>query len=706
MTQYIGRYRAEKVVGSGAFATVWLALDETLGAEVAIKVLAENWAHDEEVRRRFMEEARILWRADSDHIVRIHNVDELPDGRPYFVMDYADRGTLERRMAGRAGASRPWAVEEVVELSLAIADGLKVAHALGIVHRDLKPANVMFQSVPAHHGQPRDERLVLTDFGIAKSLARSRGTTIATGTPHYMAPEQTEGKADERSDVYAAAVIAYELLAGRVPYPYDSLRELLVAHQASPPEPIAALRPDVPAGLAAAIHRGLSMRPDDRWPDATAWAAAIAGAGAAPPPAAAAFPSDFQATVGPSALAAAAAAAAAGGAEPPPPPPPPPPRAATPPPSRARVRGRRGATATSSAPGRRLPRRRATTGADAGAGGGSRFPRWPRSPWPERSSASSSPSAAGKATRRTSPRSCSSRSPRSARIRSHPSIVPKPGDDVEIPADAELPEEIAEQIAAGGEAAGEIVDEILTGLNPEPGRSPGIDLPSLEHSEGRSRAGHERLGRRTRPLRRHAGDQRLRHRAADPLPGRERRQGPRLGEGAGDRSERDPRLPARPHRRDPAGGHPRHEPRLHERGRERDRLGPPGRHRRPRRRVRRAPRPLLLRQPTAAAPGNGRHADDQGNAVARLHHRDHRRDHPDGRRARVLDRRHPHRRLHLPPAGNARRRGDARADRARGAAGRDRDRPARNHRGAAPDRPRRRPRPPRRPRRRRRRPRP
>ena len=96
--QYIGRYRAHRIVGSGAFATVWLSEDETLNVPVAIKVLAENWAHDEEVRRRFIEEARILWNANSDHIVRIHNVDTLADGRPYFVMDFADRGTLHERM--------------------------------------------------------------------------------------------------------------------------------------------------------------------------------------------------------------------------------------------------------------------------------------------------------------------------------------------------------------------------------------------------------------------------------------------------------------------------------------------------------------------------------------------------------------------------------------------------------------------------------
>ena len=219
---YIGRYRAQKVVGSGAFATVWLAEDEALAAPVAIKVLAENWAHDEEVRKRFLEEGRILWRADSDHIVRIHNVDELPDGRPYFVMDFADRGTLHERMRGRIESGGRYTVDEAIALSLAVADGLKVAHSLGVVHRDLKPANIMFQSIPAHHGDDRDEKLILTDFGMAKSVARARGTTIATGTPYYMAPEQTEGRADERSDIYSAGVVLYELLAGRVPYPYDS----------------------------------------------------------------------------------------------------------------------------------------------------------------------------------------------------------------------------------------------------------------------------------------------------------------------------------------------------------------------------------------------------------------------------------------------------------------------------------------------------
>src|SRR4051794_17904855 len=90
----IGRYTVERLLGSGSFATVWLAYDPGLDARVALKILAENWSVDQDIRRRFLEEARILWRAQHDRIVRVHLVEELDDGRPYFVMDYADGGTL------------------------------------------------------------------------------------------------------------------------------------------------------------------------------------------------------------------------------------------------------------------------------------------------------------------------------------------------------------------------------------------------------------------------------------------------------------------------------------------------------------------------------------------------------------------------------------------------------------------------------------
>src|SRR4051812_24305544 len=164
-----GRYTGERLLGTGAFATVWLARDEALDAPVAVKVLAENWAHDADVRRRFADEARILRRLESDHIVRIYDVAELDDGRPYFVMEYGDRPDLAARISERVQGGQ-FAVDEAVAIALDIADALAVAHALDVVHRDLKPSNVLYRSVGSHLGDARDERMMLADFGIARSL--------------------------------------------------------------------------------------------------------------------------------------------------------------------------------------------------------------------------------------------------------------------------------------------------------------------------------------------------------------------------------------------------------------------------------------------------------------------------------------------------------------------------------------------------------
>lgn len=266
----IGRYNIERVLGSGSFATVWLGHDDELGVDVAIKVLADNWVHDEDVRQRFLEEARILWRAQSPNIIRIHHIDVLEDGRPYLVMALADQGSLEDRLQEKAAARRQFTVEEAVGISLEIAAGLEAAHALDIVHRDLKPSAVLFQSVPGNE----EPRVVLADFGIAKSIAKSK-TTVATGTPHYMAPEQAEGSVDQRTDVYSAGVILYEMLAGRVPYAFDSLTEVVRAQAAAPPVAIELLRPDTPPALAAAVGKALSHNPDDRFGSVGEWVAAL-----------------------------------------------------------------------------------------------------------------------------------------------------------------------------------------------------------------------------------------------------------------------------------------------------------------------------------------------------------------------------------------------------------------------------------------------
>jgi tRNA A-37 threonylcarbamoyl transferase component Bud32 len=345
----IGRYRIDRVLGSGAFATVWLGHDDELDVDVAIKILAENWVHDEDVRKRFLEEARILWRAQSPNIVRIHHIDVLDDGRPYLVMALADRGSLEDRMRERAVNRRQFTVAEAVEISLGIATGLEAAHALDIVHRDLKPSAVLFQSIPGAD----EPQLVLADFGIAKSIAQSK-TTVATGTPHYMAPEQAEGRVDQRTDVYSAAVILYELLAGRVPYAFDSLAEVIRAQATAPPVSISLLRPDTPPALGEALAKALARNPDDRFSSATEWKNALIAATTAPAPAPETAPAaapgtpepapepPLAATMTAEQFMAAQAAAAPTGSTTPPPPAPPPATGATPPPPPPSRRKKRG----------------------------------------------------------------------------------------------------------------------------------------------------------------------------------------------------------------------------------------------------------------------------------------------------------------------------------------------------------------------------
>jgi hypothetical protein len=297
----LGHFRLERILGTGGFATVWLAYDEVLDAQVAIKVLAENWAHNDEIRRRFIDEARILWHMESPHIVRVHSVDTAADGRPYFVMEYADAGSLEDRMKERSAAGRPWGIEEAVAMSVDIADGLVDAQARDIIHRDLKPSNVLFRTSPLG-----TERLLLADFGIARSLEAAGATTIAAGTPHYMAPEQTEGRADRASDVYSAAVILFELLAGRVPFPYNSVGQVIRAQITEPAPDVATLRTDVPAGLALVLTQGLRADPGERQATAEQWRAELQRASSAPPVAAAAAVglADAGATLGPEDIAA------------------------------------------------------------------------------------------------------------------------------------------------------------------------------------------------------------------------------------------------------------------------------------------------------------------------------------------------------------------------------------------------------------------
>lgn len=295
----IGRFRVERLLGSGSFATVYLAHDEDLDSTVAIKILAENWSRDEDAKRRFLSEARALRALDSDRIVRVYDIGQTDDGRPYMVTEHADRGSLAERMQARRASGGRYEIEEAVSISIEIAECLIAAHDKRIIHRDLKPSNVLFrailsddQAAMAREGKTvRAERMLLADFGIARKLEEAGGTrTMVVGTPHYMAPEQADPESaqvtDERADVYAAAVVLYELLSGAVPYPYDSIVSVVRAQQTSGPPPIRNARPEVSEVVASVLSQGLATDPAARYPSARAWRDALraaTGAGTAPP---------------------------------------------------------------------------------------------------------------------------------------------------------------------------------------------------------------------------------------------------------------------------------------------------------------------------------------------------------------------------------------------------------------------------------------
>ncbi|HET6740687.1 MAG TPA: serine/threonine-protein kinase [Kribbella sp.] len=261
----LGRYVVRRRLGSGGFATVWLAHDEQLDAEVAIKVLADNWGHDDSVRHRFLEEGRFLRRVESEHVVQVHDVGELEDGRPFLVLTYADRGTLADRLK-----QKPLPLSEAVDVVVQVGRGLQALHRRGLLHRDVKPANVLFRSTD------EGERAVLSDLGLGKSLDEVSRITMPGGTPSYVAPEQALGeRLDQRADQYSLGAVAYAALTGRSPHQVDGLGAASRVEVAPPPS---SLGFDLPSQVDAAIVRALEPDREKRWPDVQTFTKQLVGA--------------------------------------------------------------------------------------------------------------------------------------------------------------------------------------------------------------------------------------------------------------------------------------------------------------------------------------------------------------------------------------------------------------------------------------------
>jgi WD40 repeat protein len=255
----VAGYRLEAQVGAGGFAVVFRARDERLGRLVALKILAPALAADEGFRRRFIAESRAAAAVDDPHIIPVHEAGEA-GGVLFIAMRFVAGGDL-RGVLGREGPLEPGRAAGFLS---PVASALDAAHRAGLVHRDVKPANIL---VDASAGRP--DHVYLSDFGVSKGAVSSvslTGTGHFLGTPDYSAPEQIQGRAvDGRTDQYALACVAFQLLTGSVPFERDQGMAVLLAHLSEPPPPLAARRPGLPGAADQVLARAMAKAPEKRY---------------------------------------------------------------------------------------------------------------------------------------------------------------------------------------------------------------------------------------------------------------------------------------------------------------------------------------------------------------------------------------------------------------------------------------------------------
>ncbi|MCA9619611.1 MAG: serine/threonine protein kinase [Myxococcales bacterium] len=280
-----GKYRIERVLGVGGMGAVLLAEHEQLGEPVAIKFLIGSAKDDSERTRRFAREAWAAAKIKSEHAVRVLDVAATEDGTPYLVMEYLEGSDLEELLHQRGALS----VETAVDYVLQAAEALVEAHKLGIIHRDLKPGNLHVGTRP--DGTPWVKVL---DFGISKLVGgRDNMTKTSTlmGSPLYMAPEQLASAkhVDARADIWALAVILYELISGELPFMGDTLPQICTAVLHSDPRPLPEVVPHVPPELWQVLEPAFEKLPEDRYDTLTPLARALAPFGGASARASAAY---------------------------------------------------------------------------------------------------------------------------------------------------------------------------------------------------------------------------------------------------------------------------------------------------------------------------------------------------------------------------------------------------------------------------------
>jgi serine/threonine-protein kinase len=270
-----GRYQIERKIGEGGMSFVYLARDISSKESYAIKVLSAALSRDKNAMARLKREASVGMRLAHANICHIIRLGETEDGLVYVVMPYV-KGEILSDRNNRKGTLP---LDEVTRFVTDIATGLQVAHELKIVHRDLKPENVMI--CPNADGS---ERAVVMDFGLAKErradaeLQKLTATGIILGTPEFMSPEQLRGKPlDGRTDVYALALMTFEMLTAKLPFAGRTQQELMIARLRNEPTPLRQARPDLalPEAVERVLLKGMSRDADDRYATAPAFAAAL-----------------------------------------------------------------------------------------------------------------------------------------------------------------------------------------------------------------------------------------------------------------------------------------------------------------------------------------------------------------------------------------------------------------------------------------------
>jgi serine/threonine protein kinase len=258
------KYVVERTLGIGGMGQVLAAKHVKLGTMVAIKVVHPELASDAQAVERFVREAQAMARLKSDHVVRVHDVGELPGGAPYMIMEYLEGKDLGALLVERGPLPVALALEYVRQACEALAE----AHAAGIIHRDVKPQNLFV--VRRASGA---ESVRVLDFGLAKAIIATPNMQQLTqmgavmGTAQYMAPEQlrTGSPVDARTDIWGLGVTLFRLLTRQYPFPGTNPAVVAAAIVARDPVPIRSVRPEVPDAVAAIIERCLAKDPARRF---------------------------------------------------------------------------------------------------------------------------------------------------------------------------------------------------------------------------------------------------------------------------------------------------------------------------------------------------------------------------------------------------------------------------------------------------------